>query len=197
MKTFRLSTDKERIAGIAFSAVAVACFLFLLFVLRKDPAILVLTAIGIVILSLVLGVYVYTVSRASCTADPQEKKLHVKALRDYTLDLSEAATLETIGIKNGHTNTRALIFTNAEGAVVGSVPTMFTSRQGVMAEPMAMELAKALGIGFKANLNPWDYDEQARIEHDKQVAIEEKEAAKKRREAKIIARRKKLYGKKK
>lgn len=197
MKTFRLSTDKERIAGIAFSAVATACLLFLLFVLRKDPAILVLTAIGVLIIGLVLGIYVYTVSRASCTADPQAKKLYVKGLRDYALDLNEATTVETIGIKNGHTNTRALIFSNQEGTIVGSMPTMFTSQQGVMAEPMAMELAKALGIEFKANLNPWDYDEKARIEHDKQVTIEEKAAAKKRREAKIIARREKLYGKKK
>lgn len=197
MKTFQLSSSKERTSGIAFSAAAVVCFAVLLYALRKDPVILIMTILGVVILAAVLGIYVRTVIRASCTPDPQEKKLHVKGLRDYTLDLSNAATLETITVKNGHVIGRALIFTDAEGAVVGSVPTMFTSRQGVLAEPMAMELAKELGIAFKANLNPWDYDENARIEHDKQVAQEEKEAAKKRREAKIRARREKLYGKKK
>lgn len=197
MKTFRLSTDKERIAGIAFSAVAVVCFAVLLYVLRKDLSILILCAMGVVILTAVLGAYVYVVARASCTPDPQNKLLHVKGLRDYTLDLRNAATLETIAIKNGHVIGRALIFTDAQGAVVGSVPTMFTSRQGVLAEPMAIELAKELGLSFKANLNPWDYDEKARIEHDKQVALEEKEASKARRAAKIKARREKLYGKKK
>lgn len=197
MKSFRLSSDKERIAGLVFCPAAIVCFLLLLFALRREPAILVLAAIGVVMLSIVLGMYVYTVARAVCIPDAQAKKLHVKGLRDYTLDLSEAATLETVGIKNGHVIGRALIFRDAEGKVVGSVPTLFTSRQGVLAEPMAMELAEALNLSFIANLNPWDYDEEARIEHEKQVAIEEKEAAKKRREAKIIARRNKLYGKKK
>ena len=197
MKTFRLSSDKERISSLVFCFAAVVVFLLLLFALRREPAILILAAIGVVILSAVLGIYAYIVVRAVCIPDAQAKKLHVKGLRDYTLDLSEAATLETVGIKNAHTMTRALIFRDAEGKVVGSVPTLFTSRQGVLAEPMAIELAQALNLSFIANLNPWDYDENARIEHEKQVAIEEKEAAKKRREAKIIARRNKLYGKKK
>ena len=197
MKTFRLSSKRERVLGIVFSLISIVCFIMLLVALRRDPAILVLTAMGVLLVGSVLGVYVYTVARAACTADPEGKKLHVAGLRDYTLDLSNATTLETIGVKNGHVIGRALIFTDADGGLVGSVPTMFTSRQGVMAEPMAMELAKALGLSFKANLNPWDYDDEARIAHDKQVAQENKIAAKARREAKIKYRMQKMYGKKK
>jgi hypothetical protein len=197
MKSFRLSSDKERVASLVFCPVAAFFLVLLLFALRKDLFLLIFSALSVALLCAVMGIYVRTVLRAVCIPDAQAKKLHVKGLRDYTLDLSEAATLETVGVKNGHVIGRALIFRNAEGNVVGTVPTLFTSRQGVLAEPMAMELAEELGLSFIANLNPWDYDEKARIEHEKQVAIEEKEAAKKRREAKIIARRNKLYGKKK
>lgn len=197
MKSFRLSSARERIGGILFCIAAVACFIALLYTLRHDLTVLILAALGVLILSVTLGTYVYTVSRAVCIADPENKKLHVKALRDYTLDLSNAATLETIGIKNSHVTGRALIFSDDEGRIIGSVPTMFTSRQGVMAEPMAMELAQTLGLSFKANLNPWDYDEEARIAHEKEVAIEQKAAAKARREAKIKLRMQKLQNKQK
>lgn len=195
MKEFRLSTALERTLGIVFSVIAVACMAVLLYALRTDVLILCMTAVGVLLVSVCLGFYVIGVAKAACVADSQEKKLHVKGLRNYSVDLSEAVLLETIPVKQGHSTTRALFFSGAEGQIVATVPTFFTSRQGILADPMAKELAAALGLEFRANVPEWYYDKEKRIEHDKQVAQQEKEEAKRRKENKIKAKRAKLMKK--
>ena len=79
-------------------------------------------------------------------------------------------------------------FTDAEGKVVAIIPTYFTSKRGVESEPMAKELAQALNVHFKANVPAWEYDEEARKIHDEEVARQEKENNKARREARKAAR---------
>jgi len=182
MKTYRLSTNIERIAGICFSVVITAALIILLYALRGDITILIMTAIGSFLLIAALVYYVISVTKAGCTPDPENKKLHVTGVRNYSLDLSSTTTLETVAVKNGHTTSRILVFSDAEGNVTGSVPTLFTHQQGVQAEPMAIALAKDLGLNFKANVQPWEYDKEKRAEHDKQMELEEKENAKLRRE---------------
>lgn len=182
MKTYRLTTNLERIAGISFSVVITACLVLLLYVLRNDITVLILTTVGSLVLIAALVFYVLSAAKAACIPDRENKKLHVKGVKDYTLDLTNAATLETVAVKNGHSISRILVFTDAEGNVIGTVPTLFTYHQGVQAEPMAIELAKDLGLAFKANVQPWEYDKEKRAEHDKQVELEEKEAAKARKE---------------
>ena len=51
-----------------------------------------------------------------------------------------------------------------------------------------IELAKEMGLEFQANVEPWHYDEEKRKEHEKEVALQEKEDAKQRK----LARAKKM-----
>jgi hypothetical protein len=86
---------------------------------------------------------------------------------------------------------RMLVFSDDQENIVATLPTMFLSRSGLQAEPFAKELAQYLGLAFKANVPLWEYDEEARKEHEKQVALEEKENRKKR----LAARREHLIRK--
>lgn len=191
MKTFPLSTPAERTAGVAFSVVISAVMLVLLWALRGQTGLLICTAIGVFLVIALLIVYVVSVLKAVCIPHPEEKTLEVRGLPNRTIDLSTATTLETIGVKNGQSEGRMLVFSDAEGNIVAKVRTYFTSQRGVMAEPMSIELAKALGLQHYANVQPWEYDPEKRKEHEKQVAEEEKIASKERAKA-----RKELWVKK-
>lgn len=192
MKQFPLSTPRERIPGVIFSILMCLCLIALPFVLRENLPILIFTVFAVVLIVACLVIYVVSVMRAACIPDAANKKLLVRGLQDYTLDLTNAVTLETVEVKNHHTTTRALVFRDAEGETVGRVPTYFTSKMGALAEPMAMELAKELGLEFKSNVPKWEYDEQARAEHEKEVEQQEKEAAAARKKAKKSFREAKM-----
>ncbi|MBQ4600967.1 MAG: hypothetical protein IJB17_04990 [Oscillospiraceae bacterium] len=192
MKEFYLSSAAERIIGVVFTVIAVACMGILVFALRNDTMLLCVTALCCLLVSAGLIYYMISVLRGKCIADLTTKQLQVRGTRDYTLDLSTAVQLETLPFKGGRTVMRMLYFSDAEGKVVGKVPTLFTFNQGVMAEPMAMEMAKELGLNFQANLQPWEYDKEKRLEHEKEVAQQQKEEAKARREAKAKLRMEKL-----
>ena len=198
MKTFPLSTPAERTAGITFSVAISAALLLLLWALRTNLGLLIPTAIGVLLIIFLLGVYVVSVVKAVCIPHPEEKKLEVRGLTDQVLDLSTATTLETIAVKSAQSTSRMLVFSDAEGNIVAKVRTYFTSQQGIQAEPMSIELAKVLGLQHHANVPDWEYDPVKREEHDKQVAEEEKiarrERAKARQELKIRKRREKLMG---
>ena len=184
MKKFQLSTPAERRTGILFAVIMTVVMAALLYALRGDLVILLLTAVGVVPVVIILGLYVMNVAKAACYPDKEKQILRVTGFQERTIDLSRAACLETITVKSGHVESRSLAFSDAEGGVVAIIPTYFTSRRGVLAEPMAMELAKELNLEFHANVPAWEYDEKAREEHEKEVAQQEKEDAKKRREAK-------------
>lgn len=196
MKTFPLSTPAERTGGIIFSVVISAVMLLLLWALRDNLGLLIATAVGVFLVIALLAVYVVSVLKAECIPHPEEKKLEVRGLPNRVLDLSTATTVETIAVKNGQSEGRMLIFSDADGKVVGKVRTYFTSQRGMLAEPMSIELAKAMGLNHHANVEPWEYDPEKRKEHEKQVAEEEKVAsrarAKARRERKIQKRMQKM-----
>lgn len=192
MKKFYLSTKAERTKGVAFSAVMILVMAALLLLLREDIGVMLLTVAGVVLLSAALVYYMINVTKAAVIAMPEEKKVRVEGARSYELDLTEAVCLETITVKNGQVNGRALAFTDAEGKIVGIVPTMFTSRQGVQAEPMAIELAQVLGLEFHANVPKWEYDEEARKVHEVEMAEQAKKDAAARREAKKKLREEKM-----
>ena len=184
MKKIYLSTKEERFKGIAFSAVMIVAMAALLPLLLDNMTMLVLTIIGELVLAAGLMYYAMNAAKAAVVFTPGEKKIRVEGARSFELDLTDAVCLETFPVKNGQVNGRGLAFTDAEGKVIGIVPTMFTSRQGVLAEPMAMELAQELGLEFKANVPRWEYDEEAMKVHEAEVAQQEKADAKARREAK-------------
>lgn len=192
MKKFYLSTKSERTLGIAFTAVMVPAMAALLLLLLEDLTMLLITAAAVLLVSAGLIYYCMNVVRTAVYPMPEEKKLRVEGVKNFTLDLEKVVCLETITVKNSQSVSRALAFTDAEGKVVGVVPTLFTSRQGVEAEPMAIELAQVLGLKFKANVPKWEYDEEARKLHEEEVARQEKEDAKARREAKKKAKAAKI-----
>lgn len=188
MKKFYLSTPAERTTGIIYSVVMSAVLVALIFALRNDLTVMLLTAAGVVLVVGILVLYVFNVSKAACIPDVENKILRVEGFQERTIDLSKAVCLQTLTVKSGHVESRKLAFTDAEGEIVATVPTYFTSNRGVLAEPMAKELAEVLGLEFVQNVPAWEYDEEARKAHDVEVAQQEKEDAKARREMRRKAR---------
>lgn len=185
MKEFRLSTPAERIVSIVFTVFITICFGGLLFVLRNNLGLLIFCGISIALIMLLLGIYVVNVLKAVCIADPEKKTIQCRGIPNQTYDISSATLLQTLPKKNGQTTIRTLVFSDADDKIVAVIPTMFTFRQGKMAEPMAEEMAKHLDIPFKRNIPEWEFDKELYKEHVKQVAAEEKAASKARREARM------------
>ena len=192
MKKYPLSTAAERTAGIVFSVIMAAVLGFLLYVLRTNLPILLITGAGVILVAVILLLYVVNVTKAAIIHDPSSRQLKVQGFRDRIIDLDQVACLQTITVKSGHVESRSLAFSDAEGNVIAIVPTYFTSNRGMRAEPMAKEMAADLGIEFQANVPEWEYDEEARKAHDIEVAQQQKEDAKKRRQAKAALRAAKL-----
>lgn len=188
MKTFPLSTPSERTAGIAFSIVMSAVLLVLLWALRGNLGLLICIGLFVLLIIALLAVYVISVLKAVCIPHPEEKKLEVRGLPNRVIDLSTATTLETVAVKNGQSEGRMLVFSDAEGNVVAKIRTYFTSQRGVLAEPMSIELAKVLGLEHHANVPEWEYIPEKRAEHEKQIAEEQKKAAKERAKARAKLR---------
>lgn len=182
MKSFSLSTPRERTAGILFSVVAVIALAALLFVLRQNLVILLMVGLCAVLVMAILLLYALNVTKAACVIDTENQVLRVTGFRERSIDMTKIASVQTITVKTGHVEGRSLAFADAEGGVVAIVPTYFTSNRGVLAEPMAKELAQGMNVEFVANVPVWEYDEEARKQHDIEVAQQEKEDAKARRE---------------
>lgn len=184
MKKYPLSTQAERNLGILFSAVMIFVLGLLVYALRANLTYLLLVGFCVVLVVGILILYVLNVMKAACIYEPQTKSLKVLGFQERTIDLNKVSCLQTITVKTGQVESRALAFTDEEGAMVAVVPTYFTSKRGVMAEPMAKQMAQDMGIAFQANVPEWEYDEEARKNHEIEVAQQEKEEAKARREGK-------------
>ncbi len=195
MKEFPLSTPTERILGISFSIVFIAILGGLLYMLREYTAMLILCGLFSLILAALLVFYMISVTKSTCFVDKENMVLEVKGLPSYTKDISSAVLLQTVSRRSGHTINRVLIFSDAEEKIIAVVPTLYTSKRGLMAEPMAKEMAAYLGIEFQANVPAWEYDKEAMKIHEQEEAEREKQERKER----IARRRQKLlnrYGKK-
>ena len=191
MKTFRLSTPGERITSISFVAAMTVCFGVLLFALRASTGLLIACGLCIALIVGLLGFYVVSVLKAACVVESGKKTVQVKGFPDYTVDVSNAVLVQTLAKKNGQTTNRVIVFSDADENIIATIPTMFTYKQGMMAEPMTEEMAGVLGIEFKRNIPEWEFDKKLYEEHQKQVAAEERAAAKKRRQEKMALRIKK------
>lgn len=175
MKRYRLSGIGERIAGTLISAAMIVCMALLVVALRFELFSMILCLLASVTVAAILCFYVANLFKAACVPDPGKKRLTVKGFPDYEADLSETVSVETADYKTGPIATRVLLFKDAADAVTASVPTFFTANQGAQAEPLAMELAQALGIAFKPTLEPWEYDKEKRKEHEKELALAQKQ----------------------
>lgn len=185
MKEFRLSTPGERLGSIAFSVLVVLGLGGLLFLLRNNLGLLIVYGIAAALLALLFGVYIYNVLRTVCIVDPEKKTLTYKGINGKVFDLTSAVQLQTLPKRNGQTTIRTLVFSDEEDMIVAVVPTMFTYKQGMMAEPMAEEMAKVLGIRFKRNIPEWEFDKELYKQHIKEEAEQQKAESKARREAKM------------
>lgn len=183
MKAFPLSTPSERIASISFSAVVIACFGVLIYALRSNTGLMIATGLGALLISVILVIYVVNVLKAACIVHGETKTVEVKGPANFTADVSKAVLLQTLPRKNGQATMRYLVFSDEKEQIVATIPTMFTFKQGKMAEPMAEELAKELGIPFQRNIPEWEFDRKLYQEHQKQAEAEAKAAAKERRKA--------------
>lgn len=198
MKEFRLSTPAERVGSTLFVAFMTVCFGLLLYALRRSTGLMIVCGLGILLITVVLVFYVVSVLKAACIVESGSKTVQVKGISDYTVDVSKAVLVQTVAKKNGQTNVRVIVFADEEMNIVATIPTMFTYKQGMMAEPMAEKLANELGIEFKRTIPEWEFDKKLYEEHQKQVAAEEKAEAKKRRQARMayrIQKRKDRLGK--
>ena len=185
MKKFPLSTSAERAAGVAFTAAMLALFGLLLYTLRGNLTMLIVCGLGVGLIGLLLIIYCVNVVKASVMVDSENKLLHVIGVKSYTLDLKDATLLQTCARKNGQTTGRLLGFSDQEDEIVASVPTMYTFRQGIWADPVAKEIAAELGIGFKQNVPDWELDKEKYKEHMKEEAERERKEAKERRQNKM------------
>ena len=190
MKEFALSKPLERLTSVLVSLTVTAAMAVLVYALRDNTMLFVLCAVCGVILSALLIVSTIGVLKAKCIVNLETKTLEVKGLPSYTKDISSAVLLQTMARKNGHSVSRMLVFSDAEETVIAMIPTMFTTRQGLMAEPMAKEMAQYLGIDFQANVPEWEYDKEKYEEHLKEEAEKEKAARKERAE---LRKKKLLY----
>lgn len=190
MKEFQLSTSKERIAGISFSVVMIVSFFCLLFAVRNNTMLLLFTGLGVVLMTASMVFYIVSILKSVCIVDTEKKILEVKGYPSYTKDVSSAVLLETLPRKSGHTVTRVLVFSDAQENVVAVVPTLYTFKQGALADPMAKEMADALGIEFRRNVPEWQYDKTKYQEHLKEEEEQEKRDRKERQE---MRRKKLLY----
>ena len=182
MREFQLSTAKERISSVIFSVIMIACFGLLLYVLRGNTMLLLLCGLAILLLSVMMVFSVISVLTSKCIVNAETKTLEVKGFPSYTKDISSAVLLQTMARKSGHAMSRILVFSDAEETVIAMIPTLFTTRQGLWAEPMAKEMAEFLGIDFQENIPAWEYDKEKYEEHLKEEAEKEKAAKKERAE---------------
>ena len=190
MKEFALSKPHERITSVLVSLAVTAAMAVLVYFLRDNTMLFVLCAVCGVALSALLIVSTIGVLKAKCIVNLDTKTLEVKGLPSYTKDISSAVLLQTMARKSGHAISRMLVFSDAEETVIAMIPTMFTTRQGLMAEPMAKEMAQYLDIDFQANVPEWEYDKEKYEEHLKEEAEKEKAARKERAE---LRKKKLLY----
>lgn len=185
MKEFRLSTPGERLISIAFSVLVILGLGGLLFLLRSNLGLLIVCGLAAGLLALLFGVYIYNVLRTVCIVDPEKKQLTYKGINGKVFDLTSAVQLQTLPKRNGQTAIRTLVFSDEDDMIVAVIPTMFTYKQGMMAEPMAEEMAKVLGIRFKRNIPEWEFDKKLYKQHIKEEAERQKAESKARRKAKM------------
>lgn len=190
IKEFQLSTVKERILSLCFSVVMIAAMGLLVYALRANTMLLVLCALASLLLSVLMVFSVASIFKSKCIVNAETKTIEVKGFPSYTKDLSNAVLLQTMSRKSGHAITRTLIFSDAEETVLAIIPTLFTTRHGVLAEPLAKEMAQFMGIGFQENVPAWEYDKQAYEQHLKDEAEREKAERKERAE---LRKKKILY----
>ena len=185
MKEFRLSTPGERLVSIAFSVLVILGLGGLLFLLRSNLGLLIVCGLAAGLLALLFGVYIYNVLRTVCIVDPEKKQLTYKGINGKVFDLTSAVQLQTLPKRNGQTAIRTLVFSDEDDMIVAVIPTMFTYKQGMMAEPMAEEMAKVLGVRFKRNIPEWEFDKELYKQHIKEEAERQKAESKARRKAKM------------
>lgn len=196
MKEFRLSNRADCIAGVITAVGVTAAFAVLLYSVRSNIALMIFCALGAVLICGLLFLYARNVFRAVCIADAETKKLQVRGVKDCTVDVSGATLMQTVIRKNGQSSVRVILFSNEEDQIIAVVPTMYTFRGGIWADPVAKELAEHLGIAFQQNVPDWEFDRKKYQEHIKEEEQRQRKEAKERRRKKMQLRIQKIKNRK-
>ena len=196
MKEFRLSTPAERIAGVCFSVATIAALAALLYALRANMTLLVFCGLCSVFVAVLLICYIRGIMRAVAYVDAEKKTVRVLGMIDKTVDVSEATMLQTFARKSGQSTVRMLVFSDKNDDILFMLPTMFTFRQGIWADPMAKEMAEVLGIAFKQTVPDWEFDKEKYKEHVKEEEERQKREAKERRKKRTELRIQKIKNRK-
>ncbi|MBR4289645.1 MAG: hypothetical protein IKT52_03275 [Oscillospiraceae bacterium] len=196
MKEFRLSTPAERIAGVCFSVATIAALAVLLYALRANTTLLVFCGLCSVFVAVLLICYIRGIMRAVAYVDAEKKTVRVLGMIDKTVDVSEATMLQTFARKSGQSTVRMLVFSDKNDDILFMLPTMFTFRQGIWADPMAKEMAEVLGISFKQTVPDWEFDKEKYKEHVKEEEERQKREAKERRKKRTELRIQKIKNRK-
>ena len=183
MKSHRLSSAGERICAILISVILILSMVLICWLLSTDVLSFVICILAAVLVSAGLLFYAANLMKAAVIFDGENHRLQIKGIPDFSVNIADTVSLETVGNKMGPVATRTLIFRDSGEEVVATVPTFFIANQGAQAEPMAMVLAEEMGITFKASLEPWEYDKELRKQHMKDLAEAEKQERKEKMRA--------------
>lgn len=196
MKEFRMSNLADRIAGVIAALGTTAAFVALLYNLRSNIVLMLFCGLGAVLICGLLVLYARNVFRAVCIADAETKKLEVRGIKDYTVDVSKATLMQTTIRKNGQSSVRVILFSDEEDQIIAVVPTMYSFRGGIWADPVAKEMAEHLGIAFQQNVPDWEFDRKKYQEHVKEEDERQRKEAKERRQKKMQMRIQKIKNRK-
>ena len=192
MKEFRLSKTADRVSGVIAAVGVTAAFAALMYSVRTNIALLIFCGLGAVLICGLLFLYARNVFRAVCIADAETKRLEVRGIKDATVDVSRATLVQTVIRKNGQSNVRVILFSDEEDQIVAVVPTMYTTRGGIWADPVAKEMAEFLGIAFQQNVPDWEFDRKKYQEHVREEEARQREETKERRKKKMQLRIQKI-----
>lgn len=180
MKTIRLSSPADRRNAWGFAVLLFALIAVVMLTVRFGVGYFILISLCSLFGVAMTAAYLSAVIKAAVRIDG-DSHLRVYGLVSSTEDFSGAVSVKTVPVEMGPIRSRVIALCNSQGEAVCTMSTMFTSREGVMAEPAAMELAELLDLDFQPTVEKWKYDKDAMREHKAEEKKQRKEKRSRRK----------------
>lgn len=161
MKIIALSSAKEKSSAFIIVVLTLLCSLFVLTRPNLEPGSMLLLLICCLSALLLLGLYLMLLAKAAILIVGKEE-LQINGIGSYRENISAAAAVQTAEACLGPVRSRIICLLDKDGNRVCTINTLFTAKDGVMAEPAAKALAEALGLCFLPSVEEWLYDKTAR-----------------------------------
>jgi len=174
MNIIRLSSHTDRKNAWGLAAFLVLLILIVLFSVGRGVGYFILISLCSLVTIGMAAVYICAVMKAAVEIDGY-RHLKIYGLVNTSADCSNAVSVKTAPVSVGPIQTRSILLCDRQGEIVCSVATMFTSHEGAMAEPAAMELAELLKLEFEPTVERWKYDKDAMREHKENEKRQKKE----------------------